>query len=78
MPQSRAFRELYEIKKEDLRLALPTAIEEREDNVKKWPHVTYCSIFNYFLESTASDGKAMQNLKSSEAYQYLHSDKGYG
>ena len=31
--------------------------------------------FNYFVESTASDGKAMQNLKGAEAYQYLHSDK---
>lgn len=43
--------------------------------MKKWPRITYGSIFSYFVESLASDGEAMDNLKSSEAYQYLHSNK---
>jgi len=29
----------------------------------------------YFIDSVGTDGEAMKNLKSSEAYQYLHSNK---
>ena len=43
--------------------------------MKKWPKLTYSSIFSYFLNSAASNGEAINNLKSSEAYQYLHSNK---
>ncbi len=32
-------------------------------------------MFSYFVDSVACDGKAISNLKSSEAYQYLHSSK---
>lgn len=42
--------------------------------LQKWPRITYSSIFSYF-DSVACDGKAMSNLKRSEAYQYLHSNK---
>ena len=43
--------------------------------MKKWPKITYSRIFSYFLNSAALDGEAMNNLKSSEAYQYLQSNK---
>ena len=33
------------------------------------------SIFCYFIDSVGTDSEAMNNLKSSEAYQYLHSNK---
>ena len=46
-----------------------------EDDLKKWPQITYTSIFSYFINSVATDGEAMNNLKSSESYQYLHSNK---
>ncbi|XP_045071143.1 uncharacterized protein LOC123484643 [Coregonus clupeaformis] len=40
-----------------------------------WPNITYSKICSYFVQSMAIDGKAMDNLKASEAYQYLHSNK---
>ena len=36
----------------------------------EWPTVVF---LYYFIESIASDGQAMNYLKGSEAYQYLHS-----
>lgn len=66
---------LNEIKRGDITVPLPSAVDGWEDDVKKWPRITYGNIFSYFVDSVACDGKAMSNLKSSEAYQYLHSDK---
>ena len=66
---------LNELRKGDISLLLPSAIDNWEDDMSKWPRITYSSIFQYFHESMACDGSAMQNLKSSEAYQYLHSNK---
>ena len=66
---------LNELRKGDISLLLPTAIDDWEDDMTKWPRITYSSIFKYFVESMACDGQAMENLKTSEAYQYLHSDK---
>ena len=43
--------------------------------MKKWPKITYRSIFSYFLNSADLDREAMNNLKSSEAYHYLRSNK---
>ena len=40
----------------------------------RWPNITYGKIFLYFVESMAVDGNAVENLKSSEAYQDLHSN----
>ncbi len=54
---------------------VPSLIEEWENYFKKWPYIMYISIFNYIVDSIACDGKTMSNLKSSEAYQYLHSSK---
>ena len=53
----------------------PTALRTWEDNMSVWPSITYSKICSYFVESMAIDGKAMENLKASEAYQYLHSNK---
>lgn len=64
-----------ELKKGETSVPLPSAVDGWEDDVKKWPRITYGSIFSYFVASVACDGTAMSNLKSSEAYQYLHSDK---
>nr|WPK86751.1 NLR_family_CARD_domain-containing_3-like protein isoform_X3 [Sebastes schlegelii] len=45
-----------------------------EDDLKKWPQITSTSIFSYVIDSVATDGEKMNNLKSSEADQYFHSD----
>ena len=66
---------LTELKNGNIIIHLPSAVTAWEDEVKKWPRITYSSIFSYFNESVSCDGKAMMNLKSSEAYQYLHSEK---
>ncbi len=66
---------LTELIKDSISIPVPSLIEEWEDDLKKWPRITYSSIFSYFVDSVACDGKAMSNLKSSEAYQYLHSSK---
>lgn len=53
----------------------PLTVQDWEDNVTTWPNITYSKICAYFVDSIAIDGKAMDNLKASEAYQYLHSNK---
>nr|XP_055075234.1 uncharacterized protein LOC129454684 [Misgurnus anguillicaudatus] len=53
----------------------PNSVQNWEDNMTTWPNITYSKICSYYLQSMAIDGKAMDNLKSSEAYQYLHSNK---
>ncbi|XP_015260755.1 PREDICTED: uncharacterized protein LOC107105150, partial [Cyprinodon variegatus] len=53
----------------------PQTILEWEDDMKKWPHITYEDIFNYVVLSLGADGSTMRNYKSTEAYQYLHSGK---
>lgn len=46
-----------------------------QDDMRKWPEITYRDIFNYFVLSLGVDGATMKNYKSTEAYQYLHSGK---
>ena len=46
-----------------------------EDDLKKWPQITYISRFSYFIDSVAAHGEEMNNLKSSEADQDFHSNK---
>ena len=53
----------------------PRCITKWEDEMKKWPCITYEDIFNYFVLSLGVDGYSMRNYKSTEAYQYLHSGK---
>ncbi len=66
---------LNKLKKGEIIVPFPSAVDGWEDDIKKWPRITYGNIFSYFVDSVACDGKAMSNLKSSEAYQYLYSDK---
>ncbi len=66
---------LTELIKDNISIPVSSLIEEWEDDLKKWPRITYSSIFSYLVDSIACDGKATSNLKSSEAYQYLHSNK---
>ncbi len=66
---------LTELIKDSISIPVPSLTEEWKDDLKKWPRITYSSIFSYFVDSVACDGKAMSNLKSSEAYQYLHNNK---
>lgn len=61
--------------KQGIIIPLPSAVGGWEDNLKKWPQITYSSIFSYFVRSVATGGEAIINLKSSEAYQYLHRNK---
>lgn len=63
------------LKQGDIVLPQPYTIEGWEDDLKKWPKITYGCIFSYVNTYSAVDGEAMKNLKSSEAYQYLHSNK---
>ena len=67
--------QLSDLKRDNLTIPLPSHIEGWEDDMKKWPKITYSCIFSYFVNSVATDGEAMNNIKSSEAYQYLHSNK---
>lgn len=39
-------------------------------DLMKLHQITYSSIFSYFIESVAFNGKVLNNLKSSEPYQY--------
>lgn len=66
---------LNEFKKGEIVVPLPSTVDGWGDDMKKWPRITYGSNFSYFVDSVACDGNTMSNLKSSEAYQYLHSDK---
>ena len=67
-----------QLRQDSITISLPNNIEGWEDDVKKLPRITYSSRFSYFLNSAASDGEAMNSLKSSEVYQCLHSNKvGY-
>lgn len=50
-------------------------VQNWEDNMTAWPSITYSKIFSYFVDSMAIDGKAVDNLKDSKSYQYLHSNK---
>ncbi len=52
-----------------------TTLTDWEDDMKKWPEITYEDIFNYFVLSLSVDGSTMRNYKSTEAYQYLHNGK---
>ncbi len=53
----------------------PSKVTSWADNMSIWPSITTSKIFSYFIDSMAVDGNAINNLKSSEAFQYLHSDK---
>ena len=65
---------LLHLKRDDIVIPLPSTLEGWEDDLK-WPQITYTSIFCYFIDSVGTDGEDMNNLKSSEAYQYLHRNK---
>ncbi|XP_048091752.1 uncharacterized protein LOC125289110 [Alosa alosa] len=43
--------------------------------MKLWPDVSYVDIINYFVLSEGVDGETLRNYKSTEAYNYLHSNK---
>lgn len=45
-----------------------------EDDLRMWPQIMYRSIFSYFIDSVASNGEAINNLKISE-YQYLNNNR---
>ncbi|MPV02321.1 hypothetical protein FVA96_24295 [Escherichia coli] len=53
----------------------PSKVTSWADNMSIWPSITTSETFSYFIDSMAVDGNAINNLKSSEAFQYLHSDK---
>lgn len=39
-------------------IPLPSAMEVREDDLRRWPQITYTSIFSYFTDSVATDCEA--------------------
>ncbi len=66
---------LTEMIKNGISTPVPSLTEEWEYDYKNLPRITYSSIFSYFVDSVACDGKAMSKLKSSEAYRYLPNSK---
>lgn len=48
----------------------PSTLTEWVDDMKQWPDVSY-----YFVFSEGVDGEELRNYKSTEAYNYLHSNK---
>lgn len=55
-------------------MALPSTLNRWEDDLKKWPQITYMGIFSFLINSVGTDSEAVNNLKSYQ-YQYLHSKK---
>ena len=53
----------------------PSTFTEWVDDMKLWPDVSYVDILNYFVLSEGVDGETLRNYKSTEAYNYLHSNK---
>ena len=45
------------------------------DDMKQWPELQEKDLINYFILSEGVDGNEIQNWKSTEAYNYLHSGK---
>lgn len=41
---------------------LPSGIKKWEEGMKKWPWITYTSMFSYFIFSDATDSEAMKAL----------------
>ncbi len=50
-------------------------LTEWVDDMKQWLDVSYIYIVNYLVFSEGVDGKVLRNYKSTEAYNYLHSNK---
>lgn len=42
---------LLHLKQDDIVIPLPSTLEGWEDDLKKWPQITYTSIFCYFIDS---------------------------
>ena len=53
----------------------PSVLTEWADDMKQWPDVSYIDIVNYLVFSEGVDGGELCNYKSTEAYNYLHSNK---
>ena len=53
----------------------PSVLTEWADDMKQWPEVSYIDIVNYVLFSEGVYGRELHSYKSTEAYNYLHSDK---
>ena len=50
------------LKRLDIVIPHPSTIEGWEDDMKKWPKITYGSIFSYFVESLARTYKQSEKL----------------
>lgn len=61
---------LLQLKRDNIAIRPPTAIDGWEAGPKKWPETTCTSIISCFINLAASEGEVKNNLKSSEAYQY--------
>ncbi len=63
--------------REDISVTVPhpSLLTEWVDDMKQWPDVSYIDIVNYFVFSEGVDGEELRNYKSTEAYNYLHSNK---
>ena len=55
--------------------ASPSVLTEPSDDMKQWPDICYIDIVNYLVFPDGVDGKELCNYKSTEAYNYLHSNE---
>ncbi|XP_061582286.1 uncharacterized protein LOC133447589 [Cololabis saira] len=53
----------------------PSSVQDWQDDVTTCPCITTSKIISYFLQSKEIDAKAMDNLKASEEYLYVHPNK---
>lgn len=58
-----------------LRIPHPFKLARWVDDMRLWPAVSYVDIINYFVLSEGVDGEELRNYKSTEAYNYFHSNK---
>ena len=64
-----------EILKDHIRVPNPSKLTGWVDEMKLWPGVSHIDIINYFVFSEGGDREEMRNYKSTEAFNYFHSNK---
>ena len=52
-----------------------SVVTEWADDMKQWPDSSYIDIVNYLVFSEGVDAEELHSYKSTEAYNYLYSNK---
>jgi hypothetical protein len=75
MGSSRWLHTADEILKDHIIVPNPSKLTGWVDEMKLWPGVSHIDIINYFVFSEGGDREEMRNYKSTEAFNYFHSNK---